>query len=109
MAKQEELEEENQKRLRQNNILIHGKIENESATDDSDVEFVNALLKEICVGAVKAKFMVRIGKKEDNRPRPLKLTFHNESDNGNFAACVSLSGWLTFKESKAADVPLFFR
>ena len=80
MAKQEELEEENQKRLRQNNILIHGRKENERATDDSDEEFVNALLKEICVGAVKAKFMVRIGKKEDNRPRPLKVTFHNESD-----------------------------
>jgi len=37
----------------------------------------------------------------------LRAAFHNESDNGNFAACVSLSGWLTFKESKAADVPLF--
>ena len=78
MAKQEELEEENQRRLRQNNILIHGMKENESGTDDE--EFVNALLKEICVGAVKPKFMVRIGKKEDNRPRPLKVTFHNEND-----------------------------
>ena len=41
---------------------------------------MNALLKEICVGAVKAKFMVRIGKKEDGKARPLKVTFHNESD-----------------------------
>ena len=80
MAKLEELEEENQKRRRQNNIIIHGKKEIETTTSGSDEEFVNALLKEICVGAVKAKFMVRIGKKEDGKARPLKVTFHNESD-----------------------------
>ena len=80
MAKLEELEEENQKRLRQNNIVIHGKKENESNTSGSDEEFVNALLKELCVGAVKAKFMVRIGKIENGKARPLKVTFHNEND-----------------------------
>ena len=80
MAKLEELEEENQKRLRQNNIVIHGKKENESNTSGSDEEFVNALLKELCVGAVKAKFMIRIGKIENGKARPLKVTFHNEND-----------------------------
>ena len=80
MAKLEELEEENQKRLRQNNIVIHGKKENETNTSGSDEEFVNALLKELCVGAVKAKFMVRIGKIENGKARPLKVTFHNEND-----------------------------
>ena len=80
MAKLEELEEENQKRLRQNNIVIHGKKENETTTSGSDEEFVNALLKELCVGAVKAKFMVRIGKIENGKARPLKVTFHNEND-----------------------------
>ena len=80
MAKLEELEEENQKRLRQNNIVIHGKKENETTTSGSDKEFVNALLKELCVGAVKAKFMVRIGKIENGKARPLKVTFHNEND-----------------------------
>ena len=80
MAKLEELEEENQKRLRQNNIVIHGKKENETTTNGSDEEFVNALLKELCVGAVKARFMVRIGKIENGKARPLKVTFHNEND-----------------------------
>ena len=80
MAKLEELEEENQKRLRQNNIVIHGKKENETNTSGSDEEFVNPLLKELCVGAVKAKFMVRIGKIENGKARPLKVTFHNEND-----------------------------
>ena len=80
MAKLEELEEENQKRLRQNNIVIHGKKENETNTSGSDEEFVNALMKELCVGAVKAKFMVRIGKIENGKARPLKVTFHNEND-----------------------------
>ena len=80
MAKMEELEEENQKRLRQANIIIHGKKENESTSSGSDEDFMNALLKELCVGAVKAKFMVRIGKREDGKARPLKVTFHNEND-----------------------------
>ena len=80
MAKLEELEEENQIRRRQNNIIIHGTKETENTTDDSDAEFVHGLMKELCFGAVKAKFMARIGKKDQEKYRPLKVTFHNEGD-----------------------------
>ena len=85
-AKMEDLEEENQKRIRQNNIIIHGKTERESTPDEAsttteeDSTFVHALLKELCVGAVKAKSLARIGNKGTEKTRPLKVTFNSESD-----------------------------
>ena len=85
IAKMEELEEENQKRIRQNNIIIHGKKEaSPQSADNSGSEedslFVREMLKELCIGAVTAKSMERIGNKNSEKIRPLKVTFNNESD-----------------------------
>ena len=53
-AKNEELIEEKDKRLRENNIIIHGKYESEN-NEDNDKQFVNDMIKDISVGAITAK------------------------------------------------------
>ena len=85
IAKMEELEEENQKRIRKNNIIIHGKKETsvqsaDKSGDEEDSLFVKEMIKELCIGAVTAKSMERIGNSDTEKVRPLKVTFMNESD-----------------------------
>ena len=81
IAKMEELEEENQKRLRKNNIIIHGKKEtNVQSGGEEDSLFVKEMIKELCIGAVTAKSMERIGNSDTEKVRPLKVIFMNESD-----------------------------
>ena len=78
-AKNEELIEEKDKRLRENNIVIHGKRESEN-NEDNDKQFVNDMIKDISVGAITAKSIIRIGKTENEKTRPIKVIFNNKEE-----------------------------
>ena len=78
-AKNEELIEEKDKRLGENNIVIHGKRESEN-NEDSDKQFVNDMIKDISVGAITAKSIIRIGKTENEKTRPIKVIFNNKEE-----------------------------
>ena len=74
-AKNEERIEERDKKVRENNIIIHGCIEKDS--DDQDKTFVQDMLKEISVGIVKTKSITRVGKTDSGKARPIKVSFNN--------------------------------
>ena len=74
-AKNEERIEERDKKVRENNIIIHGCIENDS--DDQDKTFVHDMLKEISVGIVNTKSITRVGKADSGKTRPIKVSFSN--------------------------------
>ena len=78
-AKNEELIEEKDKRLRESNIVIHGKRESEN-NEDNDKQFVNDMIKDISVGAITAKSIIRIGKTENEKARPIKVIFNNKEE-----------------------------
>ena len=78
-AKNEELIEEKDKRLRESNIVIHGKRESEN-NEDNDKQFVNDMIKDISVGAITAKSIIRIGKTENEKTRPIKVIFNNKEE-----------------------------
>jgi len=74
-AKNEERIEERDKKVRENNIIIHGCIEKDS--DDQDKTFVQDMLKEISVGIVNTKSITRVGKTDSGKSRPIKVSFNN--------------------------------
>ena len=78
-AKNEELIEEKDKRVRENNIIIHGKCESEN-NEDNDKQFVNDMIKDISVGAITAKSIIRIGKTEKEKNRPIKVVFNSKEE-----------------------------
>ena len=78
-AKNEELIEEKDKHMRENNIIIHGKCESEN-NEDNDKQFVNDMIKDISVGAITAKSIIRIGKTEKEKNRPIKVVFNNKEE-----------------------------
>ena len=78
-AKNEELIEEKDKRLRENNIIIHGKCESEN-NEDNDKQFVNDMIKDISVGAITTKSITRLEKSEHGKNRPIKVVFNNNEE-----------------------------
>jgi len=74
-GKNEERIEERDKKVRENNIIIHGCIESDS--DDHDKTFVHDMLKEISVGIVNTKSITRVGKTDSGKSRPIKVSFNN--------------------------------
>jgi hypothetical protein len=78
-ARNEELIEEKDKYMRENNIIIHGKCVSEN-NKDNDKQFVNDMIKDISVGAFTAKSIVRIGKTEKEKNRPIKVVFNNKEE-----------------------------
>ena len=77
-TRNEELAEEREKKSRCCNIIIHGKCE--SAGEDDDKILVEELFKKLTVGALKYKSIVRLGKMEKEKNRPIKLEMCNEQD-----------------------------
>ena len=59
-AKNEERVEERNKKLRENNIVVHGRDDKEN-NEENDKTFINDMLKEISVGAITATSITRIG------------------------------------------------
>ena len=54
--------------------MIHGK---EELSTNDDKEFMEDLIKEICIGNVKIKTIERIGQVKENKRRPMKVVFAN--------------------------------
>lgn len=81
--------------------------------DDNDGLAKAVEVVEGCVTELESKGVTRdrivVGGFSQGGAVALRTAYNNNSGNGGFAACVSLSGWVTFKdvpaESKA--VPLF--
>lgn len=76
-AKNKELEEERQQKLRANNIIIHGVEEadvDEKSRKKCDEVFVTTFLQDIYVH-VSTKTIVRLGQKNPGKRRPLKVSF----------------------------------
>ena len=86
-AKNEELIEERDKKLRQNNIIIHGRPDNEK-NEESDKQFINDMIKHISIGAVNTKSISRVGKNDSGKPRPIKVTFNNNEDKAKLMASL---------------------
>ena len=76
-TKNEELTEKNEKKRRTCNLIVHGKTESDSTTD---ADFTKALLKDIEVGAVKAKEVERVGREAEDKIRPIKIVFASEEE-----------------------------
>ena len=76
-AKLEDIHEENEKKNRENNIILYGAAE---GTDEEDKELVCNLIKEVCIGAVHPRLCVRIGMKNESKNRPIKVTFSSFQD-----------------------------
>ena len=78
-AKNEERVEEKDKKLRENNIIVHGRDEKEN-NEENDKSFINDMLKEISVGAITTKSIARIGRNDNGKSRPIKVTFKTVDD-----------------------------
>ena len=74
-ARNEEVAEENEKKLRSKNFIIHGLTE--GATTDN--QFVNDFILQLGVTAVVKK-LVRLGKADSMNKRPLKVEMQSEED-----------------------------
>ena len=83
-TKNEEITEQNDKRRRAKNIMVFGRSENTGQRwqKEDDEAFAEQLLKDIEVGAIKAKEVSRIGTydREDAKVRPLKITVETEEE-----------------------------
>ena len=79
MAKLEEIAEERDRRSRENNIIIHGVKEPENETDEEKT-FVDKFLTTLEEAEKKPTFIGRIGKKEVDKIRPIKVAFKSENE-----------------------------
>ena len=78
MANLEEIADERDRRSRENNIILHGVKETENPTDENT--FVDKFLTTLEETEKKPTFIERIGKKEENKNRPIKIAFKNENE-----------------------------
>ena len=76
-AKIEDMNEENDKKNRENNLIIRGK---QDISEEDDTAFVKDLIKELCIGAIHPTSIMRIGTKTTERTRPIKVTFKTSED-----------------------------
>ena len=80
-AKNEEIADERDKQRRQNNAIIHGRTETSGNNDDE--QFVDALIKEICIGNIKST-VNRIGISAEGKNRPIKVKFNDNASKVKF-------------------------
>lgn len=73
----EELAEVREKKMREKNIVIHGKAESDEKVDEA---FLQKLIKQIAVGSIKFKSFKRIGSVSDAKKRPILVQFYNTED-----------------------------
>ena len=76
-AKIEDMNEDNDKKNREKNIIIKGKQEVDEMDDKA---FLESLIKELCIGAVHPTSVMRIGTKVEGRNRPIKVIFKSTDD-----------------------------
>ena len=71
------MNEENDKKNRENNLIIRGK---QDISEEDDTAFFKDLIKELCIGAIHPTSIMRIGTKTTERTRPIKVTFKSYED-----------------------------
>ena len=76
-TKNEELAEENERKSRENNIIIHGKIETSA---EQDTQFLNDLFVQLSIGSIKAKSSSRLGVQKADRNRPILVQMQTVDD-----------------------------
>ena len=102
-AKNEERVEERNKKLRENNIVVHGRDEKEN-NEENDKTFINDMLKEISVGAITATSITRIGKNESGKSRPIKVTFKSIDEKNKVMSNLKyLKGKVTYNKISVTD------
>ena len=90
VTRNEDLAEENEKKLRVCNLIIHGV--NESTSNDNtevkkhDVAFVSNLIETVRVTIAAPKTIIRIGKFDPNKRRPIKVVLNSEDDKNRIMA-----------------------
>lgn len=78
-VRKEEMAEENDKKRRSKNILIHGATEPTEDQPKKDDEWVKKLIQDLRV-KVNMKQVIRIGAKADGRNRPILVTLKDEKE-----------------------------
>ena len=76
-AKIEDMNEDNDKKNREKNIIVKGKQEVDEMDDKA---FLESLIKELCIGAVHPTSVMRIGTKFEGRNRPIKVIFKSTDE-----------------------------
>ena len=95
-AKNEEIKEENDKKLRASNLIIHGVPEGNQPRD-ADRKFINELLETLGAPGT-AKNVMRLGKKEEGKVRPIKVIMDNETSRaGALSSLANLKGLEVYK------------
>ena len=84
-TKNEELAEENEKKARANNFIVHGK---EEVSEDDDEQFMQTFFNQLAIGNVKLQSKKRIGTAQDGKNRPILV--HLQSDEGKSKVMNSL-------------------
>ena len=82
-TKNEEIAEQNEKKRRAKNIMVFGKSEySQRWQEGEDKKFAEQLFKDIQVGPIKIKEVIRIGEynREGVKVRPLKITVDSEEE-----------------------------
>ena len=85
-ARMEDIHEENEKKNRENNIILHGVAE---GTEEEDKALVNSLIKEVCIGAVHPRLCIRVGTKNATKNRPIKVTFNSLQEKAKLMSNLS--------------------
>ena len=76
-TKNEELVEENEKKARARNFILHGK---EDVSEADDEEFMKNLFKQLAIGSTTAKTIKRIGAQNAEKKRPILVQMKDEDD-----------------------------
>ena len=50
--------------------------------------FINDTIKDISIGAVNTKSISRVGKNDNGKPQPIKVTFNNNEDKAKLMASL---------------------
>lgn len=81
-TKNEEITEEAARKRRSRNLIIHGLKEHPVQPEEEDEQYVNELIKDLQIGALKAKQVERLGADSvmSDKIRPLKLAFQTTEE-----------------------------
>ena len=74
-TRNEELVEEQEKKARSCNLIIHGRPD---TSEEDDKLFFGSLIKQIAVGKIEPKTIKRIGTPNSNKKRPILIQLHKE-------------------------------
>ena len=84
-TKNEELVQERERKLRSANVIIHGVKEDGENIKEKDEEYVKEFIGKLGLDLIPES-IVRLGKMDSNKVRPMKLRFKSENDKDNVMA-----------------------